>query len=71
MDQTRPEDDAGERLYHEACQTSDLGLEGFRECSQVGPNACRYAVPFGYAFLCCHPEFQERHGGETAGAVPK
>ena len=38
-----------------ACQTLDLGLEGFRECPEAGPNACVYAVPFGYGFLCNHP----------------
>jgi hypothetical protein len=49
----------------------NLGLEGFRECLQVGPNACKYAVPFGYAFLCCHPEFQDRPPADTTGAIPK
>jgi hypothetical protein len=36
-------------------RTLDLGLEGFAECPQVGPNACRYALPFGYSFLCSYP----------------
>jgi hypothetical protein len=71
MDLTRPQDDAGKRLEPEACHTIDLGLEGFRECSLVGPNACKYAVPFGYAFLCCHPEFQDLQPAEATGAVPK
>lgn len=60
MDQTRPNDATGNRLKPEACHTIDLGLEGFCECAQVGPNACKYALPFGYAFLCSHPEFQAR-----------
>ena len=37
------------------CETLDLGLEGFSECPQVGPNTCEFAVPFGYGFLCRHP----------------
>ena len=41
----------------EACPTIDLGLDGFTECPRVGPNACRYALPFGYSFLCRHPDF--------------
>jgi hypothetical protein len=70
MDPTRPQDDAGKRPEHEACHTIDLGLEGFRECSLVGPNACKYAVPFGYAFLCCHPEYQDRQRAEATDASP-
>ena len=71
MNQNRPRDEAGKTLEHKACRTMDLGLEGFRECLQVGPNACNYALPFGYAFLCCHPEFQARQTAETTGATPK
>ncbi len=36
------------------CVTLDLGLEGFSECPQIGPNTCDFAVPFGYGFLCAH-----------------
>jgi hypothetical protein len=71
MDQTRPQDDAGKGHEQEACHTIDVGLEGFRECAQVGPNACRFAVPFGYAFLCCHPDFQDRQGAGASIAFPK
>lgn len=39
------------------CVTLDLGLEGFLECPQIGPNTCAFAVPFGYGFLCEKPEF--------------
>jgi hypothetical protein len=71
MNQTRPQHDAGNVLVDKACHTIELGLQGFRECPQVGPNACKYAVPFGYAFLCCHPQFQISQPAEATGAVPK
>jgi hypothetical protein len=37
------------------CRTLDLGIQGFAECLRQGPSRCRYALPFGYAFLCSHP----------------
>ena len=40
------------------CRVSDLGLTGFAECRISGPNPCPYAVPFGYGFLCKHPELK-------------
>lgn len=42
-----------------ACKTLDLGLEGFSECPRNGPNSCSFAVPFGYGFLCRHPNLVE------------
>ncbi|MFH1184392.1 MAG: hypothetical protein V1755_05045 [Chloroflexota bacterium] len=39
----------------EGRRTLDLGLDGLAECLQAGPNACRYALPFGYSFLCSYP----------------
>ena len=48
------------------CRTLDIGLDGFAECPRVGPSACRYAVPFGYCFLCNHPRLinpDQRAGG--------
>lgn len=38
-----------------ACATLDLGLDGFVECPNVGPNNCQFALPFGYGFLCREP----------------
>ena len=38
------------------CVTLDLGLEGFRECPQIGPSTCAFAIPFGYGFLCEKPK---------------
>ena len=48
------------RKLSETCRTFDLGLDGFTECLKVGPNSCRYALPFGYSFLCSHPELGSR-----------
>jgi hypothetical protein len=39
------------------CRTLDLGIEGFVECLRAGPNSCKHAMPFGYAFLCRHPRY--------------
>ena len=41
------------------CQADNVGIEGFGECRRNGPNACPYALPFGYAFLCRHPRLDE------------
>lgn len=41
------------------CQADNVGIEGFAECRRNGPNACPYALPFGYAFLCQHPRIDE------------
>lgn len=60
MDMTQPTKDATTEVQPEDCRTLDLGVEGFTECPQVGPNDCQYAVPFGYAFLCCHPRLADR-----------
>ncbi len=38
------------------CHVVNIGLDGFAECLDVGPKACPYALPFGYAFLCQHPQ---------------
>ncbi len=42
------------------CRVVNIGLDGFVECLDVGPKACPYAVPFGYAFLCRHPRLAAR-----------
>jgi hypothetical protein len=41
------------------CRVQNIGLDGFAECMDVGPKACPYALPFGYAFLCQHPRLQK------------
>jgi hypothetical protein len=64
---------------HVDCKTLDLGVQGFAECLQQGPSACRYAVPFGYAFLCSDPRLcrgtvpgePQRASGTSAGAADR
>ncbi len=41
------------------CRAESVGIVGFAECLRAGPNACAYALPFGYAFLCRHPRTSE------------
>jgi hypothetical protein len=41
------------------CRASAMGDQNFAECLCEGPNACQYALPFGYAFLCQHPRVKE------------
>jgi hypothetical protein len=41
------------------CRADNIGVDGFAECLDVGPKACPYALPFGYAFLCRHPRIEE------------
>ena len=40
----------------ENCRVLDLGIGNFAECLKPGPSTCSYAVPFGYCFLCKHPQ---------------
>jgi len=41
------------------CCVSDIGVDGFAECQMFGPNLCPYAMPFGYGFLCQHPQVDQ------------
>jgi len=41
------------------CHAEDIGISSFAECPRRGPNSCKYALPFGYAFLCRHPRIGE------------
>lgn len=41
------------------CRVSDIGIESFGECLQDGPSTCVYALPFGYCFLCGHPQVEK------------
>jgi hypothetical protein len=56
------------------CRAASIGIRGFAECLEVGPKACRYALPFGYAFLCRHPRMSEiiekttKNGRKEVGA---
>ncbi len=55
----REKDTQGVREQTTGCRVEDIGLNGFAECLDVGPKACPYAMPFGYAFLCQHPKLEE------------
>ena len=39
------------------CRVASIGSDTYVECLCAGPNDCRYALPFGYGFLCQHPKF--------------
>ena len=41
------------------CRVVDIGIENFGECLEGGPSTCAYALPFGYCFLCGHPQVQQ------------
>ena len=53
------------------CRAASVGIVGFAECLCVGPNACAYALPFGYAFLCRHPRMNEIVGNTQKGKPPQ
>jgi hypothetical protein len=40
----------------ENCRVSEVGISNFAECLQEGPSTCSYSLPFGYCFLCKHPQ---------------
>jgi hypothetical protein len=41
------------------CKVIEIGLDHFAECPQQGPQPCSHALPFGYCFLCTHPQVDE------------
>jgi hypothetical protein len=41
------------------CRVADIGYSSYAECLCSGPNLCRYALPFGYGYLCQHPQLDE------------
>lgn len=43
----------------ENCRVVDIGIEKFGECLKQGPATCAYALPFGYCFLCGHPNVSD------------
>lgn len=55
------DNESAERIPQEIseCRAVDVGVVNFAECLCEGPNACQYALPFGYAFLCRHPRIGE------------
>jgi hypothetical protein len=63
-----------ETIVEAECRTLDLGIQGFAECLRQGPSRCKYALPFGYAFLCQHPRLcrgtssSEKEGSSRSAA---
>jgi hypothetical protein len=47
------------------CKVTTIGVNMYAECPYSGPNECPYALPFGYGFLCQHPQFNEFLRKET------
>lgn len=43
----------------EKCRVVEIGVEHMGECLQQGPQPCSHAMPFGYCFLCTHPQVDE------------
>lgn len=41
------------------CRCLEIGVDKFAECQKQGPASCSYALPFGYCFLCTHPNLDE------------
>jgi hypothetical protein len=41
------------------CRVVDIGIDKMAECLNQGPCTCSYAVPFGYCFLCNHPQLNQ------------
>jgi hypothetical protein len=41
------------------CRVMEIGVDHFGECPQQGPQPCSHALPFGYCFLCTHPQVDE------------
>jgi hypothetical protein len=58
----------------ENCCVAEVGLMGFAECQISGPNQCPHAMPFGYGFLCQHPQLDKiiaNSKARQAGLVSK
>lgn len=43
----------------EDCRVRDVGIGNFGECMKAGPATCSHALPFGYCFLCMHPNVDQ------------
>ncbi len=50
------------------CRVVELGGGAYVECQCAGPNECRFALPFGYGYLCQHPHFNKGAGHPRAAA---
>jgi len=41
--------------FENLCKARDFGAERYLECLKKEPRECKFAVPFGYGFLCKCP----------------
>ncbi len=41
------------------CRAQTMGMGEFAKCLVEHPDRCRFALPFGYGFLCRHPDREE------------
>lgn len=41
--------------FANVCRAKDIGIESFLECLQENPQLCRFALSFGYGYLCQCP----------------
>ena len=64
----RREEHTATKLARESCKTLDIGIDGYEECLRAGPNLCRYALPFGYGFLCHHPRLDDVRAADRRAA---
>lgn len=55
--QVKPETTVFDNINN--CRAVSLGESNFAECLLEGPNNCSYALPFGYCFLCQHPNLSQ------------
>ncbi len=70
MNKTTSGSKTGACLASKDCQVVDIGIDGFAECLMSGPNTCKYALPFGYCFLCGHPRVSEALGDSAEKKKP-
>ena len=57
------------QLMSKRCRTLDIAIPGYEECLREGPNPCRYALPFGYGFLCHHPSLRATRADDPRSGI--
>ncbi len=51
-----PKEFAGARSgFERLCKAQDFGLKSFLDCLDENPEACKFALSFGYGYLCQCP----------------
>jgi len=41
--------------FANVCKAKDIGIESFLECLEENPQTCKFALSFGYSYLCQCP----------------